>query len=68
MEESRAFTEKGLPKSALEEVKKIYTLAKAEKQDAQVIKALVYIDRPSNGNQGKQRSIFHYGNRKRDQR
>jgi hypothetical protein len=37
------FTEKGLPKSALEEVKKIYTLAKKEKQDAQVIKALVYM-------------------------
>ena len=36
------FAKKGLPKSALEEVKKIYTLAKAEKQDAQVIKALVY--------------------------
>ena len=38
-----AFTEKGLPKSALEEVKKIYALAKNEKQDAQVIKALVYM-------------------------
>ena len=38
-----AFTEKGLPKSALEEVKKIYALAKSEKQDAQVIKALVYM-------------------------
>jgi uncharacterized protein YfaS (alpha-2-macroglobulin family) len=37
-----AFAKKGLPKSALEEVRKIYTLAKAEKQDAQVIKALVY--------------------------
>ncbi|MBC7874060.1 MAG: alpha-2-macroglobulin, partial [Ferruginibacter sp.] len=39
------FSEKGLPKSALEEVKKIYTLAKNEKQDAQVIKALVYMTR-----------------------
>ncbi len=37
------FAQKGLPKSALEEVKKIYTLAKTERQDAQVIKALVYI-------------------------
>lgn len=37
------FTNKGLPKSALEEVKKIYTLAKKENQDAQVIKALVYM-------------------------
>ncbi|HMU45785.1 MAG TPA: alpha-2-macroglobulin family protein [Chitinophagaceae bacterium] len=35
--------EKGLPKSALDEVKKIYVLAKKEKQDAQVIKSLVYI-------------------------
>jgi hypothetical protein len=32
----------GLPKSASSEVKKIYDLAKKEKQDAQVIKALVY--------------------------
>ncbi|MBL7748659.1 MAG: alpha-2-macroglobulin, partial [Chitinophagaceae bacterium] len=38
-----AFTEKGLPKSALTEVKKIYDLAKKEKQDAQVIKSLVYM-------------------------
>ena len=37
------FTKKGLPKSALEEVKKIYTLAKQDKQDAQVIKALVFM-------------------------
>lgn len=36
-------TQKGLPKSALVEVKKIYTLAKKEKQDAQVIKSLVYM-------------------------
>jgi hypothetical protein len=34
---------KNLPKSALAEVKKIYTLAKKEKQDAQVIKSLLYI-------------------------
>src|SRR4051812_23176162 len=32
-----------LPKSALEEVKKIYTQAKKEKQDAQLIKAVVYM-------------------------
>ncbi len=37
------FAAKGLPKSALEEVKKIYALAKTEKQDAQLIKALLYI-------------------------
>jgi hypothetical protein len=34
---------KGLPKSALTEVKKLYDLAKKEKQDAQVIKSLVYM-------------------------
>ncbi|HEU4632500.1 MAG TPA: alpha-2-macroglobulin, partial [Flavisolibacter sp.] len=34
---------KNLPKSALEEVKKIYALVKKEKQDAQVIKSLVYM-------------------------
>jgi len=33
---------KGLTQSALEEVNKIYALAKAEKQDAQLIKALLY--------------------------
>jgi len=37
------FVQKGLPKSALEEVKKIYILAKKEKQDAQIIKSLVSI-------------------------
>ncbi|MFZ9386585.1 MAG: alpha-2-macroglobulin family protein [Chitinophagaceae bacterium] len=37
------FTKKGLPKSALEEVRKIYALAKKENQDAQLIKSLVYI-------------------------
>jgi len=35
-------TKKGLTQSALEEVNKIYVLAKKEKQDAQVIKALLY--------------------------
>src|SRR5688572_28844299 len=34
---------KKLPKSALTEVKKIYDQAKKEKQDAQVIKSLIYI-------------------------
>lgn len=34
---------KNLPKSAFAEVKKIYALAKKEKQDAQVIKAVVYM-------------------------
>ncbi|MBK7562449.1 MAG: alpha-2-macroglobulin [Chitinophagaceae bacterium] len=38
-----AFAEKGLPKSALAEVKKIYALSKIEKQDAQLIKSLVYM-------------------------
>src|SRR4030095_9982032 len=37
------FVKKQLPKSALEQVKKIYQLAKKERQDAQVIKALVYM-------------------------
>lgn len=37
------FTNKGLPKSALAEVQKIYALAKKEKQEAQVIKSLVYM-------------------------
>lgn len=38
-----ALADKGLPQSALTEVKKIYALAKKEKQDAQLIKALVYM-------------------------
>ena len=38
-----AFAKKNLPKSAFTEVKKIYDLAKKEKQDAQVIKALIYM-------------------------
>ncbi len=38
-----AFIQKRLPKSALEQVKKIYQLAKKHKQDAQVIKSLVYM-------------------------
>jgi len=37
------YVKKSLPKSALTEVKKIYLLAKKEKQDAQVIKSLVYM-------------------------
>jgi hypothetical protein len=37
------YIKKKLPKSALTEVKKIYTLAKKENQDAQIIKSLVYI-------------------------
>src|SRR6187399_1714352 len=36
-------TKKKLPKTALAEVKKIYSLAKKEKQDAQIIKAVVYM-------------------------
>src|SRR5947207_410216 len=35
-------TKKGLTQSALDEVAKIYALAKKEKQDAQVIKATIY--------------------------
>jgi uncharacterized protein YfaS (alpha-2-macroglobulin family) len=38
-----ALIEKKLPKSALTEVKKIYTLAKKDKQEAQLIKSLIYI-------------------------
>lgn len=41
---------KNLPKSALEEVKKIYAQAKKENQDAQVIKALVYMINLQQGN------------------
>ncbi len=37
------FVKKNLPKSALTEVKKIYALAKKEKQGAQLIKTLVYM-------------------------
>ncbi len=36
------YVSKNLPKSALAEVKKIYELAKKEKQEAQIIKSLVY--------------------------
>ncbi|HEX6194065.1 MAG TPA: hypothetical protein VFZ42_16945, partial [Chitinophagaceae bacterium] len=39
-----AFVAKRLPQSALVEVKKIYTMAKKDNQDVQVIKALVFID------------------------
>ncbi|HVT84137.1 MAG TPA: alpha-2-macroglobulin family protein [Chitinophagaceae bacterium] len=38
-----AFVQKNLPKSALEQVKKIYSMAKADKQDAQIIKSLLYM-------------------------
>jgi hypothetical protein len=38
-----AFIQKHLPKSALEQVKNIYQLAKKDKQDAQVIKTLIYM-------------------------
>jgi hypothetical protein len=44
------FVKKNLPKSALQEVKKIYQLAKKEKQDAQVIKSLVYMTGLQNEN------------------
>lgn len=38
------FVKKKLPQSALTEVKKLYSLAKKEKQDAQVIKSLLFIN------------------------
>jgi hypothetical protein len=38
-----AYQKKNLPKSALQEVKKVYDLAKTENQDAQLIKAAVYM-------------------------
>ncbi len=38
-----ALVNKGLPKSALAEVKKIYSLAKKERQDGQMIKSLIYM-------------------------
>ena len=44
-----AFVKKELPKSALEQVKKIYQLGRKGKQDAQVIKALVYMVSLQNG-------------------
>ncbi|MBK6825561.1 MAG: hypothetical protein IPG86_01090 [Chitinophagaceae bacterium] len=47
---AESFKEKGLPKSALEEVKKIYALAKKDKQDAQLIKSLVYMATLQNEN------------------
>src|SRR5438045_3121028 len=37
------FVKKELPRSALEQVKKIYQLAKKDKQDAQVVKSLIYM-------------------------
>ena len=39
----QAYAKKNLPKSAFTEVKKIYDLAKKENQDAQIIKALIYM-------------------------
>ena len=45
-----AFVKKQLPKSALAEVKKIYDQAKKDKQDAQVIKALIYTMNLQEGN------------------
>ncbi|MEO7983630.1 MAG: alpha-2-macroglobulin, partial [Bacteroidota bacterium] len=54
------FTKKGLPKSALDQVKKIYTLAKAEKQDAQVIKTLVYVTALQSENR-EDNTIFSIG-------
>lgn len=40
---AETFAQKNLPKSALEQVKKIYVMAKSDKQDAQIIKSLLYI-------------------------
>ena len=37
------FVKNEFPKSALEQVKKIYLLAKKDQQDAQVIKSLIYL-------------------------
>ena len=39
----QAFIDKSLPVSALEEVKKIHQLAKKDKEEAQVVKSLLYI-------------------------
>src|SRR4026209_1378557 len=44
-----AFIEKQLYESALKEVKIIYQLAKKDKQDAQMIKALVFLTGLKNG-------------------
>lgn len=51
--------EKGLPASALETVKKIYAKAKADKQDAQLVKSLVYMNQLQNENRedNEQQSI-----------
>ena len=51
------FVSKGLPKSALTEVKLIYALAKKEKQDAQIIKSLVYMMGLQNENR-EENSLF----------
>ncbi|HVK97272.1 MAG TPA: hypothetical protein VM368_05610 [Flavisolibacter sp.] len=37
--------QRNLPKTALEEVKKIYAMAMRDKQDAQIIKSLIYMGR-----------------------
>jgi hypothetical protein len=39
------FIEQGLPKSALQEVRKIYTMAKRDKQQAQVVKSVIHLVR-----------------------
>ena len=54
------FVSKGLPKSALTEVKLIYALAKKEKQDAQIIKSLVYMMGLQNEKPGRKFPILHY--------
>ena len=48
---------RNLPKSALEEVKKIYELAKRDKQDAQILKALVYMSTLQNENRDDNQKI-----------
>jgi uncharacterized protein (DUF2384 family) len=47
------FEQKNLPKSALEEVKKIYALAKKDGQKAQIIKSLVYQSRTTKPDKGR---------------
>ena len=51
--------QKGLPATALETVKKIYAKATAEKQDAQIVKALVYMTQlqQANREENEQQSI-----------
>lgn len=54
--------QKGLPATALEAVKKIYAKARAEKQDAQIIKALVYMTdlQQQNREENEQQSIRQF--------